>query len=91
MNLDAGSWYGNTVGIPSSQVPRLQRISPGDPDGSYLLLKLSGPEVDDRLDEVPECQEDFGVCGRPMGSGPIYPTASDVEGLAGWILAGAPQ
>src|SRR4051794_33478365 len=30
-------------GVPSTEVPAMMRIAPGDPDGSYLLQKISSP------------------------------------------------
>lgn len=91
LSFDAELWYEQIVDVPSVQVPRLKRIDIGFPDQSYLLLKLSGPGVEARLTEIPECVIGGGPCGRSMGSGPIYPTSADVVGLTGWIEAGAPR
>jgi hypothetical protein len=40
--LDADSAYAMLVGTPSVEVPSLQRVSPGNPDSSYLIQKLEG-------------------------------------------------
>jgi len=42
MNLSAGQAYGSLVSVTSRQVPRLLRISPANPDSSYVVLKLEG-------------------------------------------------
>jgi hypothetical protein len=40
--LDAEASYAMLVNAPSVEVPALLRVSPGDPDGSYLIHKLEG-------------------------------------------------
>jgi hypothetical protein len=42
LRLDAAASYAMLVNAPSAEVPALLRVSPGDPDGSYLLHKLEG-------------------------------------------------
>lgn len=42
MNLAAGQAFANIVGVPSMEVPALDRVEPGDPDSSYLVQKLEG-------------------------------------------------
>ena len=39
--LEAGTGYVAMVGRPSTQVPDLLLVAPGDPEGSYLWRKLS--------------------------------------------------
>lgn len=43
--LTAGDAYSQIVNIPNSQKPGLDRIEPGNPAGSYLLLKISGENI----------------------------------------------
>jgi hypothetical protein len=38
--LEPGQGYGDLVGRPSVQQPSMELVSPGDPDASYLWLKL---------------------------------------------------
>ncbi len=38
--------YGSLVNQPSVQLPTMMRVSPGDPDQSYLLLKLENNHLD---------------------------------------------
>jgi hypothetical protein len=40
--LSAGVAHGNIVGVPSNQMPTLDRIEPGDPNNSYLVRKVEG-------------------------------------------------
>jgi methylglyoxal synthase len=42
LSLLEGQAYANLVNVPSSQVPTLNRVTPGDPDNSYLYMKHSG-------------------------------------------------
>jgi len=42
LRLDEQSSYGALVGVPSSEVPGLLRVEPGDPGNSYLVQKLEG-------------------------------------------------
>lgn len=42
LRLDAANSYAALVGVPSSEVPGLLRVEPGDPDSSYLVQKLEG-------------------------------------------------
>ncbi len=42
LRLDAAASYAALVGMPSSEVPGLLRVEPGDPDSSYLVQKLEG-------------------------------------------------
>jgi len=40
LDLSAGAAYRSLVGVPSEEVAAIPRVKPGDPDGSYLWLKL---------------------------------------------------
>ncbi|SVA03638.1 uncharacterized protein METZ01_LOCUS56492, partial [marine metagenome] len=42
LNLSEGAAYGNTVNVPSTEVPSLNLVEPGDADNSYLMQKLEG-------------------------------------------------
>jgi hypothetical protein len=75
--LEAGQAYGNLVGRSSSQRSDLARVQPGDPERSYLILKLRG---------------DPSITGLRMPQdGPPYLTSEQIEGIAAWIRAGAPN
>ncbi|GAB4318931.1 MAG: hypothetical protein Kow0074_08410 [Candidatus Zixiibacteriota bacterium] len=47
--LDAGNAYDNIVDIASSQNPSIKRVNPGDPDNSYLVMKIEGTAPGDRM------------------------------------------
>lgn len=73
LRLDAASSYASLVGVPSSEVPGLLRVEPGDPANSYLVQKLAGnASVGDRM---------------PSGQ-PALPEAT-IQAIRQWIVDGA--
>lgn len=42
LSLDPGAGWSQMVGVPASQLPTMMLVEPGDPDSSYLVLKLRG-------------------------------------------------
>lgn len=44
LDLSAGNARENLVGVASVEVPELDRVDPGNPDDSYLVIKLEGSE-----------------------------------------------
>ena len=73
LRLDAGNSYALLVGMASTQVPALLRVSPGDPQNSYLVQKIEGRAA---------------VGGRmPLNRNPL-PQAS-IDLVRSWIAAGA--
>lgn len=65
--------YASIVNTPSVEVPSLQRVTPGNPDASYLLQKVSGTAaVGDRM---------------PLGGPPLSPDL--IATLRQWIADGA--
>jgi hypothetical protein len=42
LRLDAADSFNLLVGVPSTEVPSLMRVKPGDPDNSYIIQKLEG-------------------------------------------------
>src|SRR4029453_18798684 len=42
LRLEEGASYAMLVNTPSDEVPSLNRVTPGDPDSSYLIQKLEG-------------------------------------------------
>lgn len=77
MVLDAGRAYGEIVNRASSERSTLHRIEPGDPDRSYLIKKLRG---------------DPDITGSQMPlDRPGSLTREQMDGLIGWVLAGAPN
>jgi hypothetical protein len=76
MVLEAGRSYGEIVDRPSAGRPGLDRVEPGDPERSYLLKKLRG---------------DPDIVGdrMPLTGGPLR--QDQIDGIAAWIRAGAPN
>jgi hypothetical protein len=75
--LDRGVSYGLLVGHPATENSTLNRVEPGSPESSYLILKLRG---------------DPSITGSRMPQdGPPYLTSEQIAGIAAWIRAGAPD
>jgi hypothetical protein len=74
--LDAAHSYALLVGVPSAEVPTLNRVKPGDPNNSYIILKLTGAP---------------GIVGgqMPLDETPLPQSTIDV--IRQWITNGAPQ
>jgi hypothetical protein len=71
--LDDGFAFDMLVGVASIEVPTLQRVSPGNPDQSYLIQKLEGHAA---------------VGGQmPLGQSPLPQATIDV--IREWIANGA--
>lgn len=73
LRLDATNSYALLVGVPSVEVPELQRVAPNDPDNSYLIQKLEGTAA-------------VGA-QMPLG-GPALPQ-STIDFIRQWITDGA--
>jgi hypothetical protein len=72
--LDAAHSYNLLVGVPSTEVPTILRVDPGDPNDSYIIQKLEGHAA---------------VGGQmPLGETPL--PASTIAFIAQWITDGAP-
>jgi len=77
MILDAGRAYAQIVNRPSTEQSTLHRIEPGAPDRSYMIKKLRG---------------DADITGSQMPlDRPGSLTKEQMDGLVGWVLAGAPN
>ncbi|HXG57871.1 MAG TPA: hypothetical protein VNL91_02520 [Thermoanaerobaculia bacterium] len=75
MILVAGSSYANTVDVPSSEMPSLMRVRPGDPNNSYLYRKIAGS----------------GITGDRMPLGGPYLSDAQIRLVRDWIRRGAPN
>jgi hypothetical protein len=72
--LDAAHSYNLLVNVPSTEVPSILRVKPGDPANSYIIQKLEGHAA---------------VGGQmPLGETPL--PASTIAFIAQWITDGAP-
>ena len=75
LSLEADFVAGEIIGIASTERPEFKRIDPGNPDDSYLLMKLRG---------------DSRITGgqMPLGGGTL--PAELLEMIREWIAGGAP-
>jgi hypothetical protein len=78
LRLDAANSYNLLVGVPSTEVPSLLRVMPGDPDNSYIIQKLEGHAA-------------VGA-QMPFGCPTTQPclTTSTIAFIRQWITDGAP-
>ncbi len=74
--LSADVAYGNLVDSPSQQQPQFNRVTPNEPDNSYLIKKLRG---------------DLDITGSRMPAGGPFLTDEQIERFVSWIDAGAPN
>ena len=73
LRLDAANSYNLLVGVPSTEVPSILRVKPGDPDNSYIIQKLEG----------------HAAVGARMPLGGPYLPATTIAMIAQWITDGA--
>jgi hypothetical protein len=74
LRLDAANSYNMLVGVPSTEVPSLLRVKPGDPADSYIIQKLQG----------------HAAVGAQMPFGGPYLSADTIAFIQQWITNGAP-
>lgn len=79
LNLTAEVAYVNLVNAPSTSVPSLMRVNPGNPQLSYLYLKVTDQHLEN------------GGRGRPMPLGGVRLADADVAEIERWIADGAPE
>jgi Bacterial Ig-like domain len=74
LQLDAAHSFNLLVGVPSAEDGSLDRVKPGDPDHSYMVLKIEGAA---------------GIVGgqMPLGETPL-PQAT-INAVRQWIMDGA--
>jgi len=84
LTLTGPGGYAALVGAPSFQVPRLARVTPGDPASSYLMVKLES-----RMSSVSECAASPRTCGVSMPQGEDALTPELLAVVRAWIVAGA--
>ena len=73
-DLSPGRTYADIVGVKSSR--GMDLVEPGDPDNSYLYLKIIA---------------DADISGRRMPPGGPYLAYEEVELVRAWIERGAPD
>ncbi len=76
LDLSVAAAYDLMVDVPSSERPGLARVEPGDPDHSYLIIKLEGGQL---------------MTGKRMPRGRPPRRADEIERIRSWIERGAPR
>src|SRR5271170_5819934 len=76
LQLDAAHAYNDLVGVPSAEEPSFLRVNPGNPNSSYMILKIEGA---------------MGIEGgqMPLGEAPL-PQAT-MDAIIQWVTNGAPN
>ena len=77
--LQAGSSYDSMVNVPSTEQPSILRVKPGEPDNSYLVIKID--------DNVPDVSSRRSGDRMPRGRPPLTPGEIDI--IRQWIAEGA--
>lgn len=77
LRLEAGFSYNQLVNVASGERPGVNRVTPGDPDNSYLYIKVAGNCI------APNCLGDRMPQGGALG-------AADIQTIRDWIAGGAP-
>jgi hypothetical protein len=73
LRLDSANAYNLLVGVPSTEVPAVLRVAPGDPDNSYIIQKLEG----------------HAAVGARMPFGGPYLSTDTIAFVREWITNGA--
>jgi Bacterial Ig-like domain len=76
LQLDAAHSYNLLVGVPSVEQPSLLRVDPGNPDQSYMVLKIEGAP---------------GIEGGQMPLGETPLPQDTINAIRQWISNGAPR
>ena len=73
--VEPDTLWASLVGVPAASVPSVKRVEPGEPDQSYLWLKLTGRHLE------------VGGIGWSMPFFPLPP--AELETVRLWIEQGA--
>ena len=73
LQLSADMAYGNIVNVKSSEQPQYMRIKPGEPDSSYIVMKIEG-------------RQKFGM-QMPLTGGAL--SDKQIQVIRSWVQAGA--
>ncbi len=77
MSLVPAQAIATLVGVPSVGAPKLTRVVAGDPDSSYILMKLEGTHIE------------HGGAGARMPFGAPTLSADKIARIRKWISEGA--
>ena len=87
LDLRATESYRHLVNVPSDERRSAMLVKPGDPDASFVVVKLLGKGLRDREGTAMPREEDDN---RPVSPIPFDPDFID-NALVPWIRAGAPN
>jgi hypothetical protein len=74
LSLLRGQSYGSLVDVTSAELAPMKRVLPGQPDRSYIVLKLEG---------------DPRIVAERMPYGGPYLSPAEIQMVRDWIAAGA--
>ncbi len=77
MSLGAGQTFSSVVNIAARELPSMNRVTPNQPDNSYLVHKVQGTHID------------VGGSGSRMPLNRSELSQSDIDLIRAWIQAGA--
>ena len=77
MSLGAGQTFGSVVNVVARELPSMNRVTPNQPDDSYLVHKVQGTHMA------------AGGSGHRMPEGQPPLSQSDIDLIRAWIQAGA--
>lgn len=72
LDLSEGESHGNLVGVDSRQIPSLKRVDPGNPNDSYLVMKIEG---------------DSRILGQRMPLGGQALSSGQIQLVRDWIAS----
>lgn len=72
---------GNLINVPSGQVPAVDRVKPFDPDNSYIIQKLEGTGLGERMPfgRPPLDPAVIAVVRDWISQGALLPTAASIQ------------
>ncbi len=77
MSLAEGQAFSSVVNVAARQLPSMCRVTPNQPDDSYLVHKVQGTHLD------------VNGSGIQMPFGQRQLSQSDIDLIRAWIQAGA--
>jgi hypothetical protein len=75
--------HASLVNVPSTQLPTMDRVEPGDPAASWLVYKLDGTQ------NAFDAQCAGGACGARMPINQPQLSAAVRDAIRAWIMDGA--
>jgi len=79
MNLTSGSAYSNIVNVTTNSAAPLKRVAPGNPNDSYIVIKVEGTDPRLQGNRMP----DDAPTSQP------FLTSGQIQIIRTWILQGA--